>query len=179
MSDVDVVFAQLQSMGFSPEACQRAVHYAGADTEAATNWLVENMDNPDLNKPFSPPTAVIPNLSIPTPCKMVFVVNNELTMGVGKIAAQVGHAAVNLFKSIPSHNILKQQWEGQGAMKIVVQGTATDLLKTIDDANSNSLYNVCIHDAGKTQIAAGSMTVVGVFGSLTDVDKICRHYALL
>lgn len=33
---------------------------------------------------------------------MVFVVNTELDMGVGKIAAQVGHAAVGLYKILAS-----------------------------------------------------------------------------
>ena len=37
-----------------------------------------------------------------SPYKMVFVVNTELDMGVGKIAAQVGHAAVGLYKILAS-----------------------------------------------------------------------------
>ena len=32
--------------------------------------------------------------TIQIPYKMVFVVNTELNMGVGKVTAQVGHAAV-------------------------------------------------------------------------------------
>ena len=37
-----------------------------------------------------------------SPYKMVFVVNTELNMGVGKIAAQVGHAAVGLYRILSS-----------------------------------------------------------------------------
>lgn len=32
--------------------------------------------------------------------KMVFIVNSELNMGVGKVAAQVAHAALNLFRNM-------------------------------------------------------------------------------
>jgi peptidyl-tRNA hydrolase, PTH2 family len=32
--------------------------------------------------------------------KMVFVVNTELNMGVGKIASQVAHAAVGLYRTM-------------------------------------------------------------------------------
>ena len=49
---------------------------------------------------------------------MVFVVNTELNMGVGKVAAQVGHAAVGLIKILLSNpqkfDYIIAQWEDHG-----------------------------------------------------------------
>jgi len=46
----------LMSMGFSQDACKRACFKTNnASLEAATNWLMENLDSPDLNSPFELP----------------------------------------------------------------------------------------------------------------------------
>ena len=53
-----------------------------------------------------------------SPYKMVFVVNTELNMGPGKIAAQVGHAAVGLYKELASkpqkYDYMLSQWDDFG-----------------------------------------------------------------
>ena len=53
-----------------------------------------------------------------SPYKMVFVVNMELDMGAGKIAAQVGHAAVGLYKILASkpqkYDHMLSQWDDFG-----------------------------------------------------------------
>lgn len=50
--------------------------------------------------------------------KMVFVVNGELNMGVGKVGAQVGHAAVGLFRVLMSDEFkygrMLCAWEDSG-----------------------------------------------------------------
>lgn len=50
--------------------------------------------------------------------KMVFVVNSELNMGVGKVAAQVGHASVGLFRILLSDEFrygkMLCSWEDSG-----------------------------------------------------------------
>ena len=55
-----------------------------------------------------------------SPYKMVFVVNTELNMGVGKIAAQVGHAAVGLYKIMSSqpqkYDHMLAQWDDFGSV---------------------------------------------------------------
>ena len=49
---------------------------------------------------------------------MVFVVNDSLKMGVGKIAAQVGHAAVGLYRELVEtkgqSTHLVEQWQENG-----------------------------------------------------------------
>jgi len=47
---------QLQGMGFSVNACQRALLATPSqDAEEAMNWLFSHMEDPDLNDPISPP----------------------------------------------------------------------------------------------------------------------------
>ena len=50
--------------------------------------------------------------------KMVFVINSQLKMGVGKVAAQVGHASVGLYKLLASNQQkngeMLLQWEQFG-----------------------------------------------------------------
>ncbi|KAM7533692.1 hypothetical protein Aperf_G00000119625 [Anoplocephala perfoliata] len=46
------VVAQLESMGFARNSCLRACLATGCDVEAATNWLVEHMDDPDFADPL-------------------------------------------------------------------------------------------------------------------------------
>lgn len=49
---------------------------------------------------------------------MVFVVNSELGMGLGKVGAQVGHAAVGLFRILMSDEFkygrMLCAWEDSG-----------------------------------------------------------------
>ena len=53
-----------------------------------------------------------------SPIKMVFVVNSELKMGVGKIAAQVAHAGLAIQKKLlqgsDKMRIMANEWEEMG-----------------------------------------------------------------
>ena len=50
--------------------------------------------------------------------KMVLVVNTDLDMGPGKLAAQVGHGAIGLYKQLlgeqHKHGEMRLQWEQFG-----------------------------------------------------------------
>ncbi|XP_043932343.1 probable peptidyl-tRNA hydrolase 2 [Protopterus annectens] len=87
--------------------------------------------------------------------KMVFVVNMELNMGVGKVAAQVGHAAVGLYQIMQEESTWKEmclKWDQSGAKKIVLQGSnAAHLLELQGIALSLGLPNYTVQDAGRTQ----------------------------
>eukprot|EP00984_Skeletonema_dohrnii_P017574 scaffold8045_cov111-Skeletonema_dohrnii-CCMP3373.AAC.7 len=66
------------------------------------------------------------------PYKMVLCVNQELGMGKGKIAAQVGHAAVGCYKrakrQCPS---ALSAWEKTGCAKIAVKCPTEEEMETI------------------------------------------------
>jgi len=115
---------------------------------------------------------------------MVFVVNSSLEMGVGKIAAQVAHAALGM------HQILLQdetkygdsliRWFEFGETKIVLKGETTQhLIELEKKALELGLPTYLVQDAGKTQVKSGSTTVLCLYGQLDLVDKVTRSLRLL
>ncbi|KAL8559884.1 hypothetical protein ACOMHN_016930 [Nucella lapillus] len=123
--------------------------------------------------------------------KVVLVVNNELKMGKGKIAAQVGkgkiaaqcaHAAVGVAERAFQHDPKTlRQWRLHGQPKVVVKADTTAMLKELGHkAQSLGLISCLIADAGRTQIAPGSKTVLGVGpGPAALVDQVTGHLKLL
>ena len=81
---------------------------------------------------------------------MIFVVNHELKMGKGKIAAQVAHAAVKATLSCGERDpALLDAWFKTGQKKICVKGESAlhldslSLEATIDGVSKNTLsFNV-------------------------------------
>lgn len=96
--------------------------------------------------------------------KMVLVVRNDLKMGKGKVAAQCSHAAVSAYKQVQRKNPkLLKHWEYCGQPKVVVKAPDEDtLIDLLGHAKELGLPVSLIQDAGRTQIAPGSRTVLGV-----------------
>ena len=96
--------------------------------------------------------------------KMVFVINHELKMGKGKIAAQVGHAAVTAtLKSGEVRPELLDAWLSTGQKKICVKADDARQIEQIEqEAKQHNVLSSKIHDAGHTQIPAGSLTVLAL-----------------
>jgi PTH2 family peptidyl-tRNA hydrolase len=98
------------------------------------------------------------------PYKMVLCVNQDLSMGKGKIAAQCCHAAVACYQ------IAKKQcpralaaWERTGCAKIALKCPTQEMMEEIAVmALSKDIPVYLVEDAGRTQIAAGSRTVLGL-----------------
>ncbi|XP_053325370.1 probable peptidyl-tRNA hydrolase 2 [Spea bombifrons] len=115
--------------------------------------------------------------------KMVFVVNTELPMGVGKVAAQVGHAALGLYQLLLKDSTTRDiacKWDEYGAKKVVLQGSNTiHLLELQALAMSMNLPTYLVQDAGRTQIAAGSYTVLSIMGEEERVNKVTGKLKLL
>ena len=111
------------------------------------------------------------SLSLDEKLKMVFVVNHELKMGKGKIAAQVAHAAVKATLACGEQDpSLLDAWFKTGQKKICVKGDSAHHLDQLSsDAKKNGILVNKIHDAGHTQIPAGSFTVLAL-GPCRDED---------
>lgn len=103
--------------------------------------------------------------------KMIFIVNMDLNMGRGKQCAQVAHAALGLYLKIQQSNNNEDQfkiyqWLSMGQKKIVVKGDDLQHLEKIQaEAEKVKLPTLLVADAGCTQIAPGSKTVLGIFGT--------------
>lgn len=134
-----------------------------------------------------PPAKPAKRVAAPVPepteeLKMVLCVNNELKMGKGKIAAQCCHAAVGVVQrfSASARTALKQ-WEMTGQKKIALKVDNTAALNALAKAAQDAgLPFYVVSDAGRTQIAAGSRTVIAI-GPAPDskVSAITGHLALL
>ena len=92
-----------------------------------------------------------------------FVVNSDVKMSAGKIAAQVAHAETMilidlfLFKEIKESMKLLWDWyNNYEQKKIILRGKEKDLIKLIDEG----FYGVV--DSGYTEILKGTITVVGL-----------------
>eukprot|EP00802_Teleaulax_amphioxeia_P030418 Tamp_32978.p1 GENE.Tamp_32978~~Tamp_32978.p1 ORF type:complete len:192 (+),score=30.35 Tamp_32978:55-576(+) len=98
------------------------------------------------------------------PGKMILVVNNELKMGKGKIGAQCGHAVLGAYKRCrkfaPS---ALQWWEQLGQKKVCVNcPTGVEMEEIEKRAVAKGLVTYFVTDAGRTQIPAGSRTVLAI-----------------
>ncbi|XP_071383922.1 peptidyl-tRNA hydrolase 2, mitochondrial [Centroberyx affinis] len=113
--------------------------------------------------------------------KMILVVRNDLKMGKGKVAAQCSHAAVSAYKQLHRRNPeLLKQWEYCGQPKVVVKAPDEEsLIDLLSHAKEVGLPVSLIQDAGRTQIAPGSRTVLGVGPGPADlVDRVTGHLKL-
>ena len=114
--------------------------------------------------------------------KMVCIVNTSLKMGKGKIAAQVGHAAVlgtlNAGEKTPE---LLDSWLSSGQKKVCVKAIDSDHLLELEKiAKQKGILSTKINDAGHTQIPRGSLTVLALGPALEDViDQVTGELKLL
>ncbi|CAA7025489.1 unnamed protein product [Microthlaspi erraticum] len=114
--------------------------------------------------------------------KMVLVVRQDLKMKTGKIASQCAHAATGMYAELmQSDRYLLRRWEDCGQPKIVVTcKNQLEMNKITEAAASVGLPTFVVADAGRTEVAAGSRTVVAVGpGPKELVDSITGRLALL
>ncbi|KAH6917529.1 peptidyl-tRNA hydrolase PTH2-domain-containing protein [Coprinopsis sp. MPI-PUGE-AT-0042] len=122
-----------------------------------------------------------PNFGLGDDCKMALIVRTDLKMGTGKIAAQCSHATLACYKALQnSHPKLLAHWEKNGQTKVTLKCTSeADLLALQKEARILSLCAKSIRDAGRTQIAAGSRTVLGILGPAKLVNQVTSKLRLL
>ncbi|KAF4636720.1 hypothetical protein G7Y89_g1362 [Cudoniella acicularis] len=117
-------------------------------------------------------------------CKLVLVVRTDLGMTKGKIAAQCSHATLACYKNFlrndPDSPLLRH-WEREGQAKVALQVKSEEELGLLQaTAISLGLVAEVIADAGRTQIASGSHTVLGIGPAPKSViDKVTGTLKLL
>ena len=112
--------------------------------------------------------SVVDKLTSPA-MQMSLVVRKDLKMGTGKIAAQCSHAAVAVVQralSSPEDAVERSwlsQWTNTGAPKVVLAVDSEESLDALVFSTKRArLPHYLVRDAGKTQIAAGSKTVLAI-----------------
>ncbi|CAD6333166.1 unnamed protein product [Miscanthus lutarioriparius] len=96
--------------------------------------------------------------------KMVLVVRQDLKMGAGKIASQCAHAATGLYAELFSSNRgLLRQWEQLGQAKIVLTcKNQQEMNRLKETAEHRGIPTFIVADAGRTEVLAGSKTVLAI-----------------
>lgn len=112
--------------------------------------------------------------------KMVLVVRNDLKMGKGKAAAQCSHATLGCYKQALKQPRVLREWEDMGQAKVVLKcEEEKELIELKKLAVQKGLICNIVSDAGRTQIAAGSRTVLGVGpGPAKLIDEVTGHLKL-
>ncbi|KAJ2078604.1 hypothetical protein H4R24_004355 [Coemansia sp. RSA 988] len=113
--------------------------------------------------------------------KMVLVIRTDLGMSKGKIAAQCSHATLACYKQgIKKDPGTIKAWEWTGQTKVTLKcSSEEELLELQNVARTSGLINQSICDAGRTQIASGSRTVLGIGpGPAGAVDRVAGHLSL-
>jgi PTH2 family peptidyl-tRNA hydrolase len=93
--------------------------------------------------------------------KQVMVVNEALRLPCGKLAAQVAHASIGAF--LGANDSDRVEWLSSGMTKIVLAcESAQALLQLRDQAQAAGLPVFVVEDAGRTVVAAGTVTCLGI-----------------
>ncbi|VDD77118.1 unnamed protein product [Mesocestoides corti] len=98
------------------------------------------------------------------PFKLVLVVRGDLGMTKGKVAAQCSHATLGCYKNaLKACPEVVKAWEKCGQMKVVLKALDYESLEELElSAEKEGLPHCLVHDAGHTQVPAGSATVLGI-----------------
>ncbi|VDM99071.1 unnamed protein product [Thelazia callipaeda] len=182
-----VLLAEILELGFEESiailALSKTKGIGGAET--AVNWILEHSNESDFGSDEEQNLmgGVQFSNAIARRHKMVFVVNMTLKMGTGKLAAQVGHATLGVYRlaqrSEDGQHAL-DAWRISGEMKVVVKGHNTEmLLDLFKQAKDIGLFAYIVSDAGLTQVPVGSRTVLGIFGPSETVDMVTGELKLL
>lgn len=118
---------------------------------------------------------------IPGEVKMLLLIRQDLKMTKGKVAAQCSHAAIKLYKNLMIKNPrLLRRWEASGQAKITLKLNDLDQMDLLFAKALSLNLNCCIiHDAGRTQIASGSATVLGIGpGPASVIDEVTKELKL-
>jgi PTH2 family peptidyl-tRNA hydrolase len=104
--------------------------------------------------------------------KQVIVVNEALRLPRGKLASQVAHASVAAF--LLASPEAQERWLAEGMRKIVLSGeSAEQLTALLARATEMGIPCELICDAGRTVVAAGTATCLGLGPAAnSDLDKI-------
>ena len=111
--------------------------------------------------------------------KQIIVVNEALRLPRGKLASQVAHASVAALLSAANEDI--RQWLDEGMPKIVLRAEDEAQLAALErQADDAGLPVALIRDAGRTVVAAGTATCLGI-GPAVDaaIDVVTGGLGLL
>ncbi|HUW67387.1 MAG TPA: peptidyl-tRNA hydrolase Pth2 [Candidatus Nanoarchaeia archaeon] len=114
-----------------------------------------------------------------TEYKQCIVTRDDLKLTKGKLAVQVAHAALTASDFADKKE--RESWIRDGQKKVVLKvATLNDLFFIKEMARREGLSTALITDAGLTQIAPGTITVLGIGPAPVEkLDKVVGKLKLL
>ncbi len=111
--------------------------------------------------------------------KQVILVRQDLQLPKGKLAAQAAHASVDAV--LNSSKKIVDAWRNQGMAKIVLKvKDEKELVSYFQKAKDADLVAALITDAGRTVIAPGTKTCVGIGPDIEEkIDAVTGKLSLL
>jgi len=111
--------------------------------------------------------------------KQAIVIRADLEMSIGKLAAQACHASVAA--ALAAGSDVLNRWLGEGQTKIVLKAPSLDaILELRDRCVSLDLAHELILDAGRTELAQGTVTALGIGpADCKLIDKVTGALSLL
>ncbi|XP_015521041.1 peptidyl-tRNA hydrolase 2, mitochondrial [Neodiprion pinetum] len=117
-------------------------------------------------------------------CKMAIIVRSDIAMSRGKTASQCAHAALECYREAlanQNNEAMLTMWELTGQPKIVLRvSSQTELMDLAQKAKTDGVITAIIKDAGRTQLAPGTVSVLGLGpGPKEDIDRLTSSLKLL
>ena len=114
--------------------------------------------------------------------KLAVVVRQDLKMGKGKAAAQVGHASVSASEiTRKKHSSWWRDWLDEGQCKVVLKANSEDEIHELEmKAKRLGLPITIVRDRGLTQLRPDTLTCIGIGpGPSKLIDEVTGHLRLL
>lgn len=112
---------------------------------------------------------------------MVLAMRSDAGMSPGKLASQAAHGALALYRSVCEgrRSGMCRDWDAGGATKVVLKlDGAAGVSRIVQAAQAARVSYSVVRDAGRTQVRAGTVTGVAVFGRADVVDKVTGELKL-
>lgn len=114
---------------------------------------------------------------------MAIIVRSDLRLTKGKIASQCAHAAIICYQksSTGEHKNNLSKWLRAGQPKVVLKVDGYEQINQIkQDAHSLGIVAEFVCDAGRTQVDAGTVTVLGLGPDSSEkLDQLIKELKLL